>query len=210
MIDIAQLPLGPLQTNCYFLGCTATKTAAIIDPAWDGDKIAEYVASKGFTLSSILLTHAHFDHIGGLAQLSESAPDAPIYAHPDSSALVKTGPSVAQAYGLQMPTPPEPTHSLADGDALTVGELALKVLYTPGHAPGHVSFYLEAHNVLFDGDVLFQGSIGRTDLPGASMSVLLTSIHDKLLTLPDETHVLSGHGPATTIGRERQVNPFLQ
>lgn len=209
MIDIKQLPLGPLQTNCYFLGCTETKQAAVIDPAWDGDRIAAFVAEQGYTLTSILLTHTHFDHIGGLAQLHEAVPDAPIYAHPDTVPMLHHGPDAAGRYGLTMPTPPEPSHLLAEGDLIEVGKLTLQVLFTPGHAPGHVSFYLAEHAVVFDGDVLFQGSIGRTDLPGANFSELMDAIHHKLLTLPDETHVLSGHGPATTIGRERQHNPFL-
>lgn len=210
MIDIKQLPLGPLQTNCYFLGCTETKQAAIIDPAWDGDRIAEFVASEGYTLSSILLTHTHFDHIGGLAQLSAAASDVPIYAHADSIEMLHNGPQAAARYGLTMPTPPAPTSMMVEGDSIAVGNLSLDVLFTHGHAPGHVSFYLKEHGIIFDGDVLFQGSIGRTDLPGANFSELMDSIQDKLMPLPDETHVLSGHGAATTIGQERNHNPFLQ
>lgn len=209
MIDIKQLPLGPLQTNCYFLGCTTTKQATIIDPAWDGDKIAAFVAEQGYTLVNILLTHSHFDHIGGLAQLHEAYPEVPVYSHADGIDMLHAGPQAAARYGLTMPTPPAPTHMMVEGDVIAVGELKLEVLFTPGHAPGHVSFYLREHSVVFDGDVLFQGSIGRTDLPGANFTELMDAIQDKLLPLPDETHVLSGHGPATTIGQERQHNPFL-
>jgi glyoxylase-like metal-dependent hydrolase (beta-lactamase superfamily II) len=208
MIEILQLPLGPLQTNCYLLGCEKTMTAAVIDPAWNGRSIAATADEKGYTISHILLTHTHFDHVGGLAELKEET-NAPIYIHPEAIQMLSQANMSAAFFGLSIPAPPPPDMMLAEGEIIQVGELSLKVLYTPGHAPGHVCFYLEAHQVLFDGDVLFQGSIGRTDLPGSDYPTLLQSITDKLLTLPDETHVLSGHGPATTIGQERWGNPFL-
>ena len=209
MINIHQLPLGPLQTNCYVLTCTETQHTAIIDPAWHGDHIVEFIRKQGYTLTHILLTHAHFDHIGGLAALHKAHPAVPIYAHSDSAALLSAGPQVATHYGLTMDAPPSLTDAIVDGDVIKVGKLKLAVLYTPGHAPGHVSFYVAEHAVVFDGDVLFQGSIGRTDLPGANFTTLMDAIQAKLLPLPDETSVLSGHGAATTIGQERRTNPFL-
>ena len=147
--------------------CNETGKAAVIDPAWNGELIARTIADSGWELSAIWLTHAHFDHVGGLAEM------------------------------------------LTDGQSLDLGELRLTVLYTPGHAPGHICLYLPDHDVLFDGDVLFQQSIGRTDLPGGDSGLLISSIRERLLTLPDKTIVLSGHGSSTTIGEERQNNPFL-
>ena len=210
MITIQQFPLGPLQTNCYFLGCTTTMQAAVIDPAWDGTAVAKHIADAGYTVTHILLTHSHFDHIGGLAELSAALPDVPIYAHSDMLPMLRLGPESAARFGLTMEPAPEPTNMMVEGDEISVGELKLEVLFTPGHAPGHVSFYIPEHSVIFDGDVLFQGSIGRTDLPGGDFTMLMDSIRDKLMVLPDETNVLSGHGGATTIGQERQHNPFLQ
>lgn len=208
-IEILQLPLGPLQTNCYLLGCEETRLAAIIDPSWNGRGIAATAVERGYTITHILLTHAHFDHVGGLAELKEVV-DAPIYIHPEAVAMLAQADLDAQHWQLNMPTPPAADIMLAEGDVLEVGNLRLEVLFTPGHAPGHVSFYLPTHQAIFDGDVLFEQSIGRTDLPGGDMATLMASIRDKLLVLPDETQVLSGHGRITTIGRERQGNPFLQ
>jgi hydroxyacylglutathione hydrolase len=209
MIDILQLPLGPLQTNCYILACQETMQAAVIDPSWDGRSITATADERGYEISHILLTHSHFDHVGGLAELkAETA--VPIYLHPDAVTMLSVANQAANHWGLNIAEPPPADEMLHDEQTLTVGQISLQVLFTPGHAPGHVAFYLPDYRVVFSGDALFQQGIGRTDLPGGDMATLLTSIRQKLLPLPDETQVLSGHGPATTIGDEKKWNPFLQ
>jgi hydroxyacylglutathione hydrolase len=207
-LHIKQLTLGPLQTNCYLVGDEDTYEAAIIDPAWDGRSIVAAADNDGWEITHILLTHSHFDHVAGLADLKQ-ATSAPIYIHPDAIDMLRETTMSAAFFGLRVPAPPAPDETLAEGQIITVGSLALNVLYTPGHAPGHVSFHLPDYRVIFDGDVLFQRGIGRTDLPGGDYETLLRTIKDKLMVLPDETRVFSGHGAATTIGEERNNNPWL-
>ena len=209
MIDILKLSLGPLQTNCYLLACQETMKAAVIDPSWNGRSVAATAEERGYEISHILLTHSHFDHVGGLAELKEETAVS-IYIHPEAVAMLSMATQAANRWQLNIPEPPPADEMLSDGQTLTVGNITLEVLYTPGHAPGHVAFYLADYNVVFSGDALFQQGIGRTDLPGGDLPTLLTSIREKLLTLPDETQVLSGHGPATTIGDEKRSNPFLR
>jgi len=208
MIEILQLPLGPLGTNCYIVGCDETMKAAIIDPAWNGPAIMATADERGWKVTHILLTHSHFDHVGGLAIVKEVA-KAPIYIHPDAVAMLSSTTMSAALVGLKVPAPPPPDEMLTDGQVLHVGRLALHTLYTPGHAPGHVCFHVPAYGVVFSGDLLFQRGIGRTDLPGGDPDRLLQSIKEALFVLPDETQVFSGHGEPTTIGEERQENPWL-
>jgi glyoxylase-like metal-dependent hydrolase (beta-lactamase superfamily II) len=209
MTTILQMPLGPLQTNCYMLGCDETMTAAIIDPGWNGRSLVATATEKGFTITHILLTHSHFDHVGGLAELKEET-NAPIYLHPEAADMLSNAVLSATAWQIRIPPPPPADIDIVPGEPIQVGNLKLDVLFTPGHAPGHVSFYLQEQGVLFDGDVLFKQSIGRTDLPGGDLALLMSSIQEKLLNLPADTDVLSGHGPTTTIGEEKINNPFLQ
>ncbi len=203
------LPLGPLQTNCYLAACTETEHAAVIDPAWDGETIAAAAADEGWKVTHILLTHAHFDHVGGLTALKE-ATGAPIFIHPDAVDMLKNAPQAASMWGMHVAEPPAPDEMLEADQTIVVGNLSFNVLLTPGHAPGHVSFYLPEHDTLFDGDVLFQQGIGRTDFPQSDHATLMRSIREALLPLPDETRVYPGHGNPTTIGAERRRNPFLQ
>ncbi len=208
-IKILQLPLGPLQTNAYLLGCQESKQAAVIDPSWDGRLIVEKAGQEGWQISHILLTHSHFDHVGGLAEVKEQT-QAPIFIHPEAVQLLENAELAANLWQISIPTPPPADQFLDDRQVLTVGNINLEVLFTPGHAPGHVCFYAQEFDVLFDGDVLFQQGIGRTDLPGGDYELLMKSIKDRVLVLPDQTAVLSGHGPRTTIGQEKQWNPFLR
>jgi glyoxylase-like metal-dependent hydrolase (beta-lactamase superfamily II) len=206
--EVRMLPLGPVQTNCYLLASTSTAEAAVIDPAWDGRAIGRAAELEGWRITHILLTHAHFDHVGGLRELKEITA-APVCAHPDTIPPLRAAPQTARMFGLSLAQPLDPDVLLSDLDSLTIGGLEIQVLYTPGHAPGHLSFYLAQQGLLFDGDVLFKGSIGRTDLAGGDFAMLMATIRDRLLSLPDDVQVLSGHGPKTTIGVERRENPFL-
>lgn len=210
MMKIIMLPQGPMQTNCYIVGCEETRQAAVIDPAWDGRAIVTTLNQHGWDLAYILLTHAHFDHVGGLAYLKEYS-NAPIYLHKEAVPMLESASiTAAMTLGMQFPQPPPPDEYLEEGQVIQVGNSSLEVLYTPGHAPGHVSFYCPAEHALFCGDVLFEGSIGRTDFPGGHHETLIRIIKEKLFVLPDETRVYSGHGRPTTIGLEKATNPFLQ
>lgn len=208
MIQVRRLPLGPLQTNCYMLGCEETNLAAIIDPAFDAKAIYTMADQDGWQISLILLTHAHFDHVGGLNDL-RTLSGAPVYAHKDAlDSLGNTNLSAA-FFGIDQAHYSSDSF-LVDNQILRIGNINLRVLYTPGHATGHVCFYAEEYGLIFGGDVLFRGGIGRTDLDGGNYESLMESIQSKLLTLPDETRLFPGHGPETTIGEERLRNPFLQ
>lgn len=209
MLQIRQLPLGTLQTNCYLLGCEETQQAAVIDPAWNGRAIAAAAEDDGWQITHILLTHSHFDHVGGLQELKELT-GAPIYIHPEAIETLNFASMSAAFFGIRIPPPPPPDEMLADGQVLAVGQLNVHVLYTPGHAPGHVSFHLPEYRAIFDGDVLFQEGIGRTDFPGGDHETLMQTIWNKLMSLPDETRIFPGHGQPTTVGEERRRNPFLQ
>ncbi len=209
MMEIKTIPIGPLQTNCYLVACPETHSAVVIDPAWSGDKLYELVQEAGVELVAILVTHAHFDHVGGAADLKRLC-NARLLAHPDSGPLLAEAHHHALLWSLRMDPAPAADGELAEGQVIEVGTLRLEVLETPGHAPGHVSFHEPAAKAVFSGDALFKNGIGRTDLPGGNHRVLIQSIRDKLLTLPDDTAVHSGHGPATTVGNERRWNAFLQ
>ncbi len=209
MLEIVTFTLGPAQTNAYLLGHPASGEAVCIDPAWDGDKILVAAQARGWRVTNIWLTHGHFDHLGGAAALADgSNPPPPVGLHPEDYWLWRNE-GGAPLFGLRIDPGPEPTIDLIHAMRLFLGDQQIEVRHAPGHTRGHVMFYLPEMSTLFCGDVIFQGSIGRTDLPGGDYGTLLASIHAQVLTLPDETRLLSGHGPATTIGAERRHNPFL-
>ena len=196
---------GPLQENCFLVADEGSGEAVLVDPGDDGDRLLAAVEAAGLRLVAVWLTHAHFDHVGGLAAIRRRS-DAPVFLHPADRPLYDRAQASAAAWGLAVEPPPAPDRELAEGDGVTVGSLRFDVLHTPGHAPGHVSFV--GHGVAFVGDVLFAGSIGRTDLPLADPRAMADSLA-RLAALPPETVVHCGHGPSTTIDRERRTNPFV-
>jgi glyoxylase-like metal-dependent hydrolase (beta-lactamase superfamily II) len=209
MLEIVTQVLGPVQTNAYCVADPQTQTAVAIDPAWDGDLILAEATRRGWRVVSIWLTHAHFDHFGGAAALAEGCkPMPPVALHPADYPLWRMQ-GGAPLFGMRIDPGPEPTIELTPGAQLRLGTSSFEVRHAPGHTPGHVIFYCAAEKIAFCGDVLFAGSIGRTDLPGGSYERLMRSIHEQVLSLPDEVRLYSGHGPATTVGQERISNPFL-
>jgi hydroxyacylglutathione hydrolase len=205
---VERVIVGPFQENCYVIGDEDSGIGALIDPGDEAPRIALTVERMGLSISQIIVTHAHIDHVGAIAPLTDEFL-CPVLMHEEAEAMLQTMPQQAMMMGMRFGKVPKVDRHIADDEMLEVGNLRLRSLYTPGHAPGHLAFYAEEQEVVFSGDALFAGSVGRTDLPGGSMEVLLRSISERLLTLPDATRVLSGHGPETTIGRERMTNPFL-
>jgi glyoxylase-like metal-dependent hydrolase (beta-lactamase superfamily II) len=205
-VIVRALTVGPFQENCYLLVDDAANAAALIDPGDESEVLIDAVRRSGATLEAIWVTHAHLDHVLGVARLKADT-GAPVYLHPADRPLYDHVREQAIAFGMRAAPLPAPDRELGHGDVLRVGTLEFRVRHAPGHSPGSVVF--EGHGVAFGGDVLFQGSIGRTDLPGGDFETLLKSIERELLTLPDSTIVYCGHGPETTVGRERRANPFL-
>ena len=203
-----RLVVGPFQENCYIIGDEESGTGALIDPGDEATRIALAVEQTGLGIAQIIVTHAHIDHVRAIAPLIDEY-SCPVLMHQEAEAVLKTVPRQAMMMGLRFGRIPRVDRHIGDDEVLEVGSLRLRSLYTPGHAPGHLAFYVEEEGIVFSGDALFAGSVGRVDLPGGSMEVLMRSISERLLILPDETRVLSGHGPETTIGRERVSNPFL-
>ena len=205
-MTIDAIVVGPIQVNCYIVACEDTREAVVIDPGDDASRILQRLTSQKLTLGHILLTHGHFDHFGAAADL-KAATGATLYAHRADLDLIEDAPAHAALFGLPAPKPFTIDRFAAEGDEIVWGRLRAMVLETPGHSRGSVSFLVDKD--VFVGDVLFSRSIGRTDLFGGSYEQLLQSIRDKLLVLEDDVRVHSGHGPPTTIGRERKFNPFV-
>lgn len=210
-LEILQLPLGMTMTNAYLVGDIESKQAVVVDPGYEGEKILVQAKQRGWEIAAIWLTHAHFDHIGGGGAVAAGCAQPPAVAlHPDDEWLweVQGG---ASLFGIQGVDPgPAPTIKLAHMQILTLGEHKFEVRHTPGHTPGHVVFYSKENATLFCGDVIFRGSIGRTDLPRGDFKTLINSIETQVFSLPDDTLLLNGHGPETTVGYEKAYNPFLK
>ena len=202
------LVVGPFGSNCYVVGSEKSRRGLIVDPGAESKRILETVNDLRLTISLILVTHAHIDHIGALAHVKESTgAEFAIHEAEAKASLGMFSRMMSSMTGGSFSQPPEPDRLLKDGDIIDIDDLSFKVLHTPGHSPGGISLY--GHGVLFSGDTLFNCGIGRTDFPGGSSEQIIDSIKNKLLTLPDETSVYPGHGPSTTIGEEKRGNPFL-
>lgn len=205
-LRIVRFNLGPLDNNAWLAVDPPTGQAAVIDPTFGSRTVLDVVRENGWTVAWVLNTHAHIDHVVENAWFVEQT-GAPLALHPADLPLLHGMAAQAAWLGVEPPRVIEPTHLLADGEVVPIGGSALTVAFTPGHSPGHVAFL--ADGAAFTGDALFAGSIGRTDLPGGDHDTLLVSIRARLLTLPDATRVLPGHGPESAIGEERRSNPFL-
>ena len=202
-------PVGPLQCNCSILGDEQTHEAMVIDPGDQIEGILEILRQEKLTLKQIVITHAHIDHVGGAMKL-KTATGAPILMNQNDYALLKMLDMQATWVGMKSPGEVQVDESVNQGRVLKIGKISSQVIDTPGHTEGSICIYFPEEKKLIAGDTLFAGSIGRTDLPGGSMEKIMRSLHTQVLALPDETEVTPGHGPNTTIGEERETNPFLQ
>jgi hydroxyacylglutathione hydrolase len=203
---LIRLVVGPLQVNCFILADEKTKDAVVIDPGNDAQEILKIIKNKGLIVRYIVITHGHFDHVGANKELKD-ATGAELLIHEADAPVMASASRQSQAFGMNTASSPRADRYVKHGDIITAGEISLKVLHTPGHSPGGIS--LLEQGMVFTGDALFAGSIGRTDLPGGDLMTLISSIRMNLMVLPDDTKVFCGHGPATTIGDERKDNPFL-
>jgi hydroxyacylglutathione hydrolase len=209
MLEIISFTLGPAQTNSYLIADPETKEAIVIDPAWDGHIILKAAQDRGWRIGHLWYTHAHFDHIGGAAAIADAMNPLPHVAlHPDDHVLWRAGGGGA-LFGFDIDPGPEPTIDFQQGMKLKLGSNEFEVRYTPGHTKGHCVLYSSKENICFCGDLIFNGSVGRTDLPGGDWDILENSIRTQIFTMPDDTRLLSGHGPETTVGNEKKHNPFV-
>ena len=216
---IQKFVITPFQQNTRVVACEKTRKAVCIDPGEKCEEIVDFIRANNLELQAITLTHGHLDHVGGTTYLHASFPEADVILHKDDEDLyyglpqqplfMGIQPSQMKELGFDYANPPKLSRNWLDGETYTVGNLAFKVLHCPGHTPGHVVLAEKSQRKVFVGDCLFAGSIGRTDLPGGSLDQLMKSINNNILKLGDDFTVYSGHGPETTVGREKTTNPFL-
>ena len=203
---IKDLTVGPIMANCYIVGCEETKSAAVIDPGDEADRILMVLAEAGLTVKTIINTHGHFDHVSANQRMKEVT-GAPLLIHALDAPMLSQLSATAAAWGMSSDDSPPPDRTIAQDDVVQVGNLRLTVIHTPGHTPGGISLHTD--KAVFVGDTLFAGSIGRTDFPGGDFGVLKTSIQEKLFTLDEDVTVYPGHMGLTTIGQEKRTNPFV-
>jgi hydroxyacylglutathione hydrolase len=204
---IKELAVGPLMANCFICGCPNTKDAVVIDPGGDADMILRALAEEALTVKYIINTHGHFDHVSANGEMKD-ATGADILIHPLDAPMLQSLSSNAAFFGISVENSPPCDQTIEEGDTVSFGEITLSVIHTPGHTPGGISLF--TNGIVFVGDTLFAGSIGRTDFPGGNFNTLISSIQTKLFKLDDTVKVLSGHGPETSIGREKRYNPFVR
>lgn len=210
MLEIVQLILGPIRTNTYLVADSATGEAVVIDPAWDGQFIAKEAVQRHWQIRQLWITHAHYDHTGGVSSLMEALDEPPVIAvHPADRSLWEHR-GVPSHLDLVLPALPAPTLDLEDGLDLGLGGAHFKVRHTPGHTPGHCIFVCADAGACFCGDLIFKDSVGRTDLPGGDWNALVHSIRSCVYILPYQTRLLPGHGPETVVGEEKRNNPFVR
>lgn len=209
-LQIQVIPVTPFQQNAALLWDDVSREAVLTDVGGESERLLSAVSQNQLKLQAIWLTHGHLDHASGVADLTEQQSVPVLGPHQSDDYWLQALPEITANYGFPVSKPLTPTRWLEDGDELTVGEHKFIVYHIPGHTPGHVVFYSQANNLLIAGDVLFRESIGRTDFPGGNHADLIHGIQSKLLTLPDSTRVLPGHGPMTTIGHEKLHNPYLR
>lgn len=222
MLEIVSFTLGPAQTNAYLVADSETKEAAVIDPSWDGHIILEAAQKRNWRIGHLWYTHAHFDHIGGAGAIADALNPLPLVAlHPNDHVLWRAG-GGAKLFGFEIDPGPEPTIDFMHGMTMRLGSVEFEIRFTPGHTTGHCILYVadtraerseplseRSRSICFCGDLIFAGSVGRTDLPGGNFDQLAKSIREQVYTLPDATRLLPGHGPETTVGEEKMSNPFV-
>lgn len=209
-MEVGIIPVTAFQQNCSVIRCDETKLGAVVDPGGDLEQVLAYVRSEDVSVDKILLTHGHIDHAGATRKLADALSVPVIGPEREDQFLLESLEAQGQMFGLPGASAVTPDHWLEAGETVTVGNERFEVRHCPGHTPGHVVFYNQARKLVIVGDVLFDGSIGRTDLPRGDHETLMHSIKTQLLTLPDDTQFLPGHGPVSTIGAQRKRNPFLQ
>jgi hydroxyacylglutathione hydrolase len=209
MLEIVSFTLGPARTNAYLVADSDTGDAAVIDPAWDGQIILEAAQKRNWRIAHLWYTHAHFDHIGGAGAIADALNPLPLVAlHPNDHVLWRAGGGGAM-FGFDIDPGPEPTIDFYHGQILRLGNVEFEIRFTPGHTTGHCILYVSSAGVCFCGDLIFASSVGRTDFPGGNWDQLVKSIKEQVFTLPDNTRLLSGHGPESTVGGEKRNNPFV-